>query len=393
MLLFKLALKNLIGAGTRTWLNVLVTSLSFVVIVFVSGYYQGFIEYALNIVIRTEAGGGAYWHPEYDPKDPFSIDDAHGPIPAVIEEQVEAGLAMPVLVIQGAIYPEATGRMMSVLVKGIPPDQQVVEIPSAALADAPQDAIPVLIGKNMAESAQVSTGDRFFIRWRDANGTYDADMGEVVAIMDVENFQIDNGQIWMPLERLRELTLMPGEASYVAVARDAELLEATGDWIPRDLFFLIDDVIRGVEADRPYAQFMYILLLALASMGIFNSQVLSIFRRKREIGTLMALGMPRGRVIGLFTIEGGLHSLLAIILGFIYGSPLFILTAVKGIPMPYDSAELGFLFGSRLFPVFPLGLLLGSVILVAGVVTVVSYLPSRRIAKMKPTEALSGRSI
>lgn len=393
MLIFRLALKNLIGAGTRTWLNVTVTSLSFVVIVFVSGYYQGFIEYALNIVIRTEAGGGAYWHPEYDPKDPFSIDDAHGPIPAAIEAQVDAGLAMPVLVIQGAIYPEATGRMMSVLVKGIPPDQQVVEIPSAELARAPEDAIPVLVGVNMAESAQVSTGDRFFIRWRDANGTYDADMGEVVVIMDVENFQIDNGQIWIPLERLRELALMPDEATYVSIARDAELLEAPGDWIPRDLLFLIDDVIRGVEADRPYAQFMYILLLALASMGIFNSQVLSIFRRKREIGTLMALGMPRGRVIGLFTVEGGLHSLLAIILGFIYGAPLFIITAVKGIPMPYDSAEIGFLFGSRLFPVFPLGLLLGSVILVAGVVTVVSYLPSRRIAKMKPTEALSGRSI
>ncbi|MFB0515184.1 MAG: ABC transporter permease [Candidatus Neomarinimicrobiota bacterium] len=392
MLTFRLALKNLIGAGTRTWLNVAVTSLSFVVIVFVSGYYQGFIEYAKNIVIRTEAGGGAYWHPEYDPKDPFTIDDAHGPVPAAIAAQVEAGLAMPVLVIQGAIYPEATGRMMSVLIKGIPPDQAVVDIPSAELSRASEDAIPVLIGTNMARSAQVNMGDRFYIRWRDANGTYDADIGEVTAIMDVENYQIDNGQIWIPLDRLRKLALMPGEATYVATARGTELIEAPADWLTRDITFLIQDVLQAVEADEPYAKFMYAPMLALAAMGIFNSQVLSIFRRRREIGTLMALGMPRGRVIGLFTTEGGLHSLLAIILGAIYGAPLFILTAVKGIPMPYDAAEIGMLFGKRLFPVFPAGLLLGSVILVAGVVTVVSYLPSRRIAKMKPTEALSGRS-
>jgi len=391
MLTFKLALKNLIGAGTRTWLNVFVTSLCFVMIIFTSGYYQGFIEYAKSTVIRTEAGGGAYWHPEYDPKDPFTLDDAHGRIPDQITAQVEVGKAMPVLVIQGSIYPETTGRMVPVLIKGIPPHQGIVEMPSAELVQSPDDAIPVLIGIGMAKFTKMGIGDRFYIRWRDANDTYDADVGEVVAIMDVGNFQIDNGQIWLPLDRLREMAVMPGEATYVAVAQEAELLEAPADWQTRDITFLIQDVLNAVKADEPYARFMFAIMLALAAMGIFNSQVLSIFRRRKEIGTLMALGMPRGRVVGLFTTEGAFHSLLAIILGTVYGAPLFILTAVKGIPMPYDAAEIGMLVGKRIFTVYPAGLFVVTVILVAGVVTVVSYWPSRRIAKMKPTEALSGR--
>ncbi len=391
MLTLKLALKNLIGAGLRTWLNVFVTSLCFVMIIFTSGYYQGFIEYAKSTVIRTEAGGGAYWHPEYDPKDPFTLDDAHGRIPDQITAQVEVGKAMPVLVIQGAIYPETTGRMMPVLIKGIPPHQGIVEMPSAELAQSPEDAIPVLIGTGMAKFAQVGIGDRFTMRWRDAYGTYDAEIGEVVVIMDAGNFQIDNGQIWLPLDRLREMAVMPGEATYVAVAQDAELLETPADWQTRDITFLIQDVLNAVKADEPYARFMFAIMLALAAMGIFNSQVLSIFRRRKEIGTLMALGMPRGRVVGLFTTEGALHSLLAIILGAVYGAPLFILTAVKGIPMPYDAAELGMLVGKRIFTVYPASLFVATVTLVAGVVTVVSYLPSLRIARMKPTEALSGR--
>ena len=391
MLTFKLALRNLIGAGTRTWLNVVVTSLCFVMIIFTSGYYQGFIEYAKSTVIRTEAGGGAYWHPEYDPKDPFTLDDAHGRIPDQITAQVEVGKAMPVLVIQGSIYPETTGRMVPVLIKGIPPRQGIVEMPSAELVHSPEDAIPVLIGIGMAKFTKMGIGDRFYIRWRDANDTYDADIGEVVTIMDAGNFQIDNGQIWLPLDRLREMAVMPGEATYVAIAQDAELLEAPADWQARDIDFLIRDVLNAVKADEPFARFMFAIMLALAAMGIFNSQVLSIFRRRKEIGTLMALGMPRGKVIGLFTTEGGLHSLLAIMLGAVYGAPLFILTAVKGIPMPYDGAEFGMLIGKRIFTVYPASLFVATVILVAGVVTVVSYWPSRRIAKLKPTEALSGR--
>ena len=51
---------------------------------------------------------------------------------------------------------------------------------------------------------------------------------------------------------------------------------------------------------------MFAILLSLAAMGIFNAQVLSIFRRGREIGTLMALGMRRSRVVGLFTRESTL---------------------------------------------------------------------------------------
>ena len=73
-----------------------------------------------------------------------------------------------------------------------------------------------------------------------------------------------------------------------------------------------------IEADKPQAQFMYMILLILAAMGIFNAQVLSIFRRRKEIGTLMAIGMLRRDVIGLFTLEGGLNALLAALATLIF---------------------------------------------------------------------------
>ncbi len=390
MLTFRLALKNLLGAGTRTWLNVVVTSLSFVYIVLVAGIFQGWIRFAERAVIETEIGGGAYWHPAYDPEDLFSIDDSHGAYPPEVRTQVESGVAMPVLIIQGSIY--INGRMQSALIKGIPPDQQVVTIPTEPLANETDGAIPVLIGTGMAESSGLREGDALTIRWRDANGTYDADEAVVVSIFSTENFKVDQGQIWVPLDRLQEMAVMPEEATYIAVGQETTLLVDPDGWLTRTPDYLLADVRELVIAKIPGNAILIFLFIVLASLGIFNSQVLSIFRRRKEIGTLMALGMARSRVVGLFTTEGGLHSLLAVILAVAWGGPLLLLTATKGIPLPYDVSELGMIFAQRMFPVYSGVFIFASIIIVATIVTVISYLPSRRIAKMEPTEALHGRA-
>jgi TRAP-type C4-dicarboxylate transport system permease small subunit len=61
-MLFKIAIKNLLGAKLRTWLNVFVTALSFFMIILFSAMYDGMREHAKQVTIDTEIAGGAYWH-------------------------------------------------------------------------------------------------------------------------------------------------------------------------------------------------------------------------------------------------------------------------------------------------------------------------------------------
>ena len=137
---------------------------------------------------------------------------------------------------------------------------------------------------------------------------------------------------------------------------------------------------------------MYMILLALAAMGIFNAQVLSIFRRGREIGTLMAIGMTRPRVVGLFTLEGGLNAVLAAAATLIFFGPVLWYFGEYGIPLPIDYTEMGMIIAKRLIPVYTIGLVVSTTILISIIVLIVSYLPSRRIARMKPTDALRGKA-
>lgn len=390
-MLFKIAIKNLLGAKLRTWLNVFVTSLSFFMIILFSAMYDGMREHAKQVTINTEIAGGSYWHPKYDPLDPMTFEDAHSVPPSAIKGLVNQGKAFPVLVSQASIYPN--GRIMPVIMKGIIPEQNIVNMPTKMLAGHDKIAIPVLIGRSMAKDAKLEVGDTFTIRWLDANRTYDADEGTVVHIMDTENFKLDMGHIWVPLHKAQEMLDMKKEATYVTYTKGLPIVENKGDWIPRDVTYLIRDMEALIEADEPNAAIFYIILLCFAGMGIFNAQVLSIFRRGKEIGTLMALGMTRARVVGLFTLEGGLNALLAAIMTVILFGPLLWYFGANGIwlGMDYSDGSMGLIVEKYLIPVYSVGLVVTTTIVVSIIVLIVSYLPSRRIARMKPTDALRGK--
>jgi ABC-type lipoprotein release transport system permease subunit len=388
-MLFKIAIKNLLGAKLRTWLNVFVTSISFFMIIFMSGMYDGLREHAKQVSIDTEVAGGTYWHPHYDPQNPMTFEDSHAKPPTTLGELIKEGLAVPVLVSQASIYPG--GRMMPVVMKGILPHQKIINLPTETLFGHDKSMIPVLIGKGMANYSKLNIGDSFTIRWLDANRTYDANEGVVVHIMDTENFKVDMGNIWIPLERSQTMLSMKEQATYVTYAKGLSIVDNYGDWIHRDVKYLIRDMDAIIEADEPNAVVMYLILLALAAMGIFNAQVLSIFRRKKEIGTLMALGMTRSKVVGLFTMEGGLNAFLASIMTFVIFGPVLWYFSTYGIPLPMDYSEMGLIIAKRLIPIYTMGLLISTTGIISIIVLIVSYMPSRRIAKMKPTDALRGK--
>lgn len=388
-MLFNLAMKNLIGAGMRTWLNVFVTAISFFMIIFISGMYDGMRSHAKQVTIDTEVAGGAYWHPEYDPLDPFSYEDAHGIPPKEINDLINNKNAFSILVSQASIYPN--GRMMPVVIKGIEPEQSIINLPTQSLLKEADGLIPVLIGSGMANYTKLKVGDAFAIRWLDANRTYDADEGVIVYIMETENFKLDMGTIWIPLEQAQTMLDMKNEATYVTFSKNISKVQGKGNWIYRDVDYLMRDMEAMIEADEPNARIMYAILLSLAGMGIFNSQILSIFRRRKEIGTLMAVGMTRSRVVGLFTLEGGMNAFFSLIMVLVLGGPVFIYFALYGIPLPIDYNEMGLIMAKKLIPVYTMGLFISTTLFISFVVLVLSYMPSRRIAKMKPTDALRGK--
>ncbi len=386
MLALRLAFKNLIGAGLRTWLNVAVLSFAFVIIVFYNGIIDGWNRQSRLDTKEWETGTGQYWLPGYDRYDPYTIQDSHAPMSEEIQAEVRNKNLVPVLVAQATAFPQ--GRMLGVILKGIDPGQSVLKIPTDKLRPS-GDVDYAIIGRRMAESAKLNIGDNLLIRWRDKNGTFDAREIQIASIFKCDVPTADKGQIYLRLEVLQKMMGMGNEAT-ILVAGPGFEVRNLGKWEFRDPGYLLADIDKIIQAKKAGGTIIEGLLLIIALIAIFDTQVLSIFRRQKEIGTYIALGMTRPQVVGIFTVEGGAHSILATLLGAAYGIPLFLLLGKAGIPM--KAAQVTDLpVAEKIFPYYSIGLILITIVLVVISATIVSYLPARKIAKMKPTDALKGK--
>jgi ABC-type lipoprotein release transport system permease subunit len=386
MLAFRLAFKNLMGAGLRTWLNVSVLSFAFVIIVFYNGIIDGWNRQGRIDTRAWETGSGQFWAPSYDRYDPLTIQDAHLPMSDEILAEVKNKNLVPVLIAQATAFPQ--GRMQGVLLKGIDPGQTVLKLPADRLLPS-DDSDYAIIGKRMAESAGLKEGDRLLIRWRDKNGTFDAREIKIASIFKCDVPVVDKGQIYLRLDVLQKMMGMDNEATLLVKGEGLAKTELK-DWVFRDEGFLLSDMDKIIQAKKAGGSIIEGLLLIIALIAIFDTQVLSIFRRQKEIGTYIALGMTRAQVVGIFTVEGGAHSILATLLGAFYGIPLFYLIGKAGIPMKAaQSTDLP--VGQSIYPYYSLGLIVVTIILVVISATIVSYLPARKISKMKPTDALKGK--
>jgi putative ABC transport system permease protein len=276
-----------------------------------------------------------------------------------------------------------------VLLKGIDPAQKVLMMPTLALADT-AEALPLLIGSRTAVSTGLAVGDQVTVQWRDVDGTFDARDGRVVEVMNNSVPTIDQGQVWVPLDTLRSMAGMAGEATLVTVARTVRRPPAVEGWKFHSDDDLLSDLRQMVKTKTAGQTIVFTVLFLLAMLAIFDTQVLSVFRRRREIGMLVALGMTRAKVILMFTLEGALHSVLAAVLGLVYGFPFFYYLSRHGFSVP-GGGSWGYALGDKIYPAFTAGLILGTTLLVFVVTTFVAWLPTRRIAKLKPTDALAGR--
>ena len=390
MIAIRLAYRNLMGAGLRTFLNVLILSITYFVIIMQNGFLQGWNKQARLDSMEWETAQGQFWASSYDPYDPFSYSEAHDKIPPQVMESYGQTNVAPVLLSQATIYPE--GRIQSIIIKGIDTRQEVLKIPVEKLKTE-GDEIPALIGTRMAKSLGAEEGDQILVRWRDANGVFDATEVRIAGIFQTNVPNVDQGQIWISLDRLQSMKDLENEATYIVAGADPPEELSPPGWEFKDDDELLANLDQMIQTKSKGGAIFYVILLALALLAVFDTQVLSIFRRQKEIGTLIAMGMTRKQVIGVFTTEGAMYAILAVVLGAVYGIPGLWLLRKKGFPMPEAADDFGLPITETIIPAYSLALVAGTILLVLIATTIVSYLPARKIAKMNPTEAIRGKAL
>ena len=388
MTTFKLAYRNLMGAGLRTWLNVFVLALVYIMMIWFKGMISGWDQQAKHDMIAWELGGGQLWHKNYDPYDLFTLNESHAKISPEFQKEIEKKTMTPLLIAQGTLYPE--GRIQAVKIKGIKTNQNIIHLPTDKLKSE-NDEIQALIGKRMAKSCDLKEGDAVVIRWRDKNGTFDATEIRIASVFDCNVPSIDNGNVWISIENMQKMLQLENEVTMFILNKNNEKQFNSENFEYKSQKFLLSDIEKLIATKSMGGSVFSFILLLMGLLAIFDTQVLSIFRRQKEIGTFVALGMTRGEVVRLFTLEGAMNAVLAGLLAAVLGTPLFLQQMKNGITLPGGTDDYGIAMTDVMYPVYGVGLIFSTIVIVLISTTIVSYLPARKISKMNPTDAIRGK--
>ncbi|MSP91406.1 MAG: ABC transporter permease [Myxococcales bacterium] len=128
------------------------------------------------------------------------------------------------------------------------------------------------------------------------------------------------------------------------------------------------------------------VLLVIISVGMMNALSMAIRERTREIGTLRAIGMQRGGILGLFVLEAALLGLGATIVGVV----LAIGTAalVNGIGVGVGEDFQMFVMRETLWLEMDGGTVALSVGVIAAATIVASLGPAWRASRLPPVVAM-----
>ncbi len=131
---------------------------------------------------------------------------------------------------------------------------------------------------------------------------------------------------------------------------------------------------------------LVIILMAVVVIGILNTLAIAIRERTREIGTLRAIGMQRGKVRWLILLETGLLGLGGTAAGALLAAAIAAALNAAGIGIP-ESMQI-FLAQERLTFLLRPGVIAEYVLFLSAVTVVASVFPARRAARLRPVTAM-----
>ena len=386
---WSIAKKNFSRQGLRASLNVLVTALSIIALIFMLSLLNGFQAQATRNVINTDIGGGHYRAPGFDILSPSKWEDYTVKVPDTLLRLHNKDKA-EVLVVQGQLYPNR--RLYPVQIRGISMDQSLLQLPLDNLKTFSanfDDLIPVVVGAKMAKKAHLYKGDTLTLKWRDRSGAVDAKDIIIVDVGDILNPRVDEGVVWLRLDHLRLMTDRKNEVSWVAVKHYIGLIS---EFEFQPVEFLMSDLLALWRQDRMNSKILWAILMTLVCISVFNTQMLNIFKRQKEIGTLMALGMDSQRIVRIFTLEGCLAAIWALVVALLLGLPFFIWFQGVGFDVSHLS-ESTLPIRETIYPDYQPMEIIYSLIIVFILIVASSWFPVKKITRLDPTMALRGRAI
>jgi putative ABC transport system permease protein len=258
--------------------------------------------------------------------------------------------------------------------------------------------VQALVGTGLAKSMNVKVGDGLTLLAVTSDGALNGVDVEVTGIVRTGVTELDarylritlpSAQRLLQSDRVTNLVVGLDKTANTDAAYDAlaPRLKGFGQEMTMKTWFDLATYYRQVKGmfDGIFV-FMGVIVFFMVLMASVNTLLMAMFERTREIGTMLAMGTPRGWIIGLFMAEATVLGLLGAALGVTAGNLLGMALNSSGLHLPpppgYSSA---IPFRVLHIP----GIMAGASVLVVVSLALASILPAVRASRLRIAESLA----
>lgn len=255
----------------------------------------------------------------------------------------------------------------------------------------------IILGKRVKEKLGLKLGDEITVV---VNTQYNSTFALNYEIIGFVSEPFLDKSVLIPLSEAQYLLDMEKKSSELLITLnnkkniEKEILYMKTNLNNENLLIESYEKIGFANTIEMYKKMKFVLVFLiglLCSVAIFNTMVMTVFERRKEIGILKALGMEEKDIEILIILEGGILGAIGSFVGIIFGICLSLYYEFNGIYLgsALDNISENSNFGDRIYPILSFeGILLG---LFTGIIIslLASYIPGKKEVKKEIVDNIS----
>jgi len=261
----------------------------------------------------------------------------------------------------------------------------------------------VLVSDRLSKYLKVNIGDTLILMGQGYQGVSAAGIFPIRGIVKVPAPDLDNKLVYMTIDMAGEFLGLNGQITSIAInLKNTDDMYDTESDLNKVLIdenvtvknweTLIPTLKQQIEGDNKSGQMFLAILYVIIFFGIFGTVLMMISERMREFGVMVAIGMKRGKLAAIVTIEMLMLGFMGTALGMLASVPVVLYGYYYPFKMTGDMARMYLDMGFD--PVMPLAWF-GSYFTMQGLVilcmvVLASYFPVRSILKLNVIKAIHG---
>jgi len=251
-----------------------------------------------------------------------------------------------------------------------------------------------IFGAGLARNLDVRVGDRVVLLVTKPSGGINATEVVVQGLFTTITKSYDDAALRVPLATAQRLLGSRGAHVWVALLDKTEATDRVAlqlrSLLPKQFevvtwYELADFYRKTVALFSRQTDVVRIIIAAIILLGISNTMMMTVTERTGEIGTSMALGVPRRGILTLFLLEGALLGVCGGALGVLLGTMLAEAISAIGIPMPPPPGmDRGYTAQVRI----TMGLAVDAFVLAVATTLVATIYPAWKASRLEIVDAL-----